>query len=181
MKNSKLEEKVLIAGFGGQGIMLLGKIIAEAAVLENKNVTYIRSYGAEMRGGTAHCSIKLSKKEIASPVFDNATAAIIMNQPSLEKFKNRFTKESIVIANGSLIKINPKIKGVKLYFYPLNEMANFLGDIRVANIIALGKLLKKYSLIKKDSVIKILREYFKSNPHILELNLEAFALGWKKN
>lgn len=180
MKEKRREEKVLIAGFGGQGIMFLGRIIAEAAVLENKFATHIRSYGAEMRGGTAHCLVKINDSEISSPVFKKASVAIIMNQPSLEKFKKLFTEGSVVIANKSLIEKNFQSEKIKLFFYHLNEMAYSLGDLKVANIIALGVLLKKYKLVSKQSAIGVLKEKLRNKERLLALNLKALELGWKK-
>ena len=180
-KDQRREGKILVAGSGGQGIMLLGRIIAEAAVRENKNVTYIRSYGAEMRGGTAHCFVKVSKKEIASPVFEKANVSIIMNQLSLGKFKNRLDKNSMVIANASLTESRLKIQNVRAYYYPFNDMANSLGDVRVANMVALGAFLKKAALVNKQSAITVLKERFGSQPRVLEMNLNALELGWKEN
>ena len=158
--------------------MLFGRIIAEAAMLEDNNVTYIRSYGAEMRGGTAYCLVKISKKDIASPVFEKANVSVIMNRPSLEKFKNRFEQKAVVIANSSLIRERPKIKDVFVYYYPFNDMANSLGDIRAANMIALGTLLRTHQLVTKTTVISVLKDHFKNASHVLEMNLKAFDAGW---
>lgn len=172
------EEKALFAGFGGQGIMLLGRIVAEAAVLENRNVTYIRSYGGEIRGGTAHCLVKVSEEDIASPVFEKITVAIIMNQPSLDKFRNRLIKKGVFIVNKSLITKGYKLKDKKLHYYPLNKMANSLDNLRVANIIALGILLRKHPLVRKSSATEVIKSYFSNKVDILKLNLRALELGW---
>ncbi len=173
------EEKILVAGFGGQGIMFLGRVIAEAAVLENNEVSYIRSYGAEMRGGTAHCQIKISKKEIASPVFASPTLAIIMNQPSWSKFQNSFIKETVIFLNGSLIRKEGLFKKERTFIYPFNEIASSLGEMRAANIVALGVFIKKTKIIKKKSVTEVLKNYFASNPHLYSINLNALEKGWQ--
>lgn len=172
------EEKILIAGFGGQGTMFLGKVLAEAAVLEKKAVTYIRSYGAEMRGGTANCLLRLSKGKIFSPVFEKATSAIIMNEPSWRKFKARIEKRGFLLLNSSLIKNAQASSGINLKKVPLNDLALKIGSLRVANIIALGVFLREKRLIKVSSAEKILKTIFKENPQLLELNLEALRLGF---
>ena len=172
------EERMLIAGAGGQGVMLLGSIIAQAVVSENKNVTYIRSYGSEMRGGTAHCMIKISSEEISSPVFANATIAIIMNNPSLNKFKDKFAKGAVVVADSIAAKSYCPKKRVRIVFYPFNALAHSLGDAKMVNIIALGALLREYNLVKKSSVDKIIKNWFKDRPYIAKQNLKALATGW---
>jgi len=173
------EEKILIAGFGGQGIILLGRIIAQAAVLENKNVTYIRSYGGEIRGGTANCLVRVSNGEIASPVFEKANIAIIMNQPSLDKFKNKIDKHGLLILNESVVERKPRRKDLNLKGLKLNELALRLGSIKVANVIGLGLLIKQKPFIKISSIEKTLREIFKGREDLLNINLKALKLGYR--
>lgn len=172
------QEKILVAGFGGQGIMLLGKIIAEIGLLQDKFITYLKSYGAEMRGGTAHCFIRVSRKPIASPIFNYPTIAVIMNQPSLDKFADSFRQDTFVLVNASLAKCRHGSKFISCS-YPFDEEAISLGSIKVANIVALGSLIKKISLAKKQSVMDILKRHFISQPAILDLDLKAFNCGWK--
>ena len=172
------EEKILVAGFGGQGIMLLGKIIAEAAIREGKNITYIKSYGAEMRGGTAHCLIKISTKEIASPVFIFPTIAVIMNQPSLVKFSGNFSRDTFVLVNSSLAKCQSRDKFISCS-YTFNKEAIYLGSIKVTNIVALGALLNKSKVVRKQSVVAALKHKFSCRPATLDLNLKALERGWK--
>ncbi len=182
MKHEALREtKILIAGFGGQGIMFFGRIISLAAILENRQTTYIRSYGAEMRGGTAHCQIKISDKDIASPIFAHPTFAVIMNQPSLEKFKNNFTNDTIVILNSSLVKKNALPKSKNIFTYAFNELADKLGDIKIANMVALGALIRRTKVIKKKSAVEVLKNYFSSKAHLLKLNMKALEKGWQIN
>ncbi|MEW6102006.1 MAG: 2-oxoacid:acceptor oxidoreductase family protein [Candidatus Omnitrophota bacterium] len=152
-----MTERVIIAGAGGQGIMLLGKILAEAAMHENKYVTWLPSYGAEVRGGTAHCMVVISDKEIGSPFVDLADSLIIMNAPSLEKFKKRIKKQGLLIINGSLA---PRYSGAKLQIarHPFTDIAVRLGNIRVANMVALGCLLANKGLVSLESVFKVIQE-----------------------
>ena len=162
----KRNENILIAGFGGQGIVFLATVIARAAVKEDKRVTLIRSYGSEMRGGTAHCLVRLSAGDIASPIFKKASLAIIMNKPSLERFKKKVDKEGVLIvnANGGL---------------DLNKKALGLGSIKAANIIALGLALRKKPFLKMSSVEGVLKEALKDKKDLLTINLKALKLGYK--
>jgi 2-oxoglutarate ferredoxin oxidoreductase subunit gamma len=161
------EEKILVAGF------------AQAAVLENKNVTYIRSYGAEMRGGTANCLVRVSNNEIASPVFEKASIAIIMSQPSLDKFKDKVDKYGLLVMNESTIERKPKRKGLNLKGLKLNELALKLGSIKVANVIGLGLLIKQKPFIKISTIEKIIKEIFKDRADLLNINLKALKLGYR--
>ena len=173
------EEKILIAGFGGQGIVFLGNVIAQAANLENKHVAYIRSYGAEMRGGTAHCMVKISDKEISSPIFKNATVAFIMNRPSLNKFKNKIEKNGVLIVNTALTAKTPSSRRPGIKKMNLSAKAIELGSIKVANIIGLGLALRKRLFVRLSSVERALIGVFKDKEDLLKLNLKALRLGYK--
>jgi 2-oxoglutarate ferredoxin oxidoreductase subunit gamma len=182
MKNR--EEKILIAGSGGQGVMLLGKIIAQAAVLEDKKVTYLRSYGAAMRGGTANCWVKVSAKEISTPIFGISSVSIILNAPSLKKFGKKIEPQGWLIMNSSVadkhIYSGPKVKVKSL---PLNTMALELGNIKIANVIALGCLIKEKPFIKISSVERVMERLFLQNQttldrKILEQNKKALEKGF---
>lgn len=175
------EEKVLIAGSGGQGIVFLGKLIAEAAIMEEKNVTYIRSYGAEMRGGAVYAKVRISSEEIASPVFAFPTLAIIMNQLSWERFKEKFKRGTKIFLNSSVVKKDSSFKKFQIFACPFNEIADSLGDVRVANIVSLGVCIKRTGLIKKSSVRKVLGDYFSSSPGLYKLNLKALQEGWQRS
>lgn len=172
---------ILISGFGGQGLMSLGKILAKAATGEGKHTVFFPSYGAEMRGGTAHCLVKISDTPIASPFINSPDVAIIFNQPSLDKFRGEFIKNSLVILNSDLtpeVNLNMSTKTVAL---PLNEMALECGNIKVANIIVLGVLnTLKPKLLMRKTIISILKETF-SKKGSFETNLKAFKLGERFN
>ncbi|MCF7908308.1 MAG: 2-oxoacid:acceptor oxidoreductase family protein [Candidatus Omnitrophica bacterium] len=176
-----MKTDILISGFGGQGLMSLGKILARAATCEGKHTIFFPSYGAEMRGGTAHCLVKISDLSIASPFMDSPDVAIIFNQPSLDKFRSEFRQNSLVILNSDLIpKINLKT-GIKTIALPLNEMALECGNIKVANIIVLGVLSAlKPKLLARKTIISILEETF-SKKGSFEVNLKAFKLGERFN
>lgn len=148
-----MTEKLIVAGSGGQGAMLLGKIIAESAMRENKFVTWLPSYGAEVRGGTAHCMITISDEEIGSPYVDQADTLIVLNEPSFDRFIKRLKNKGTLIANSSLVlkdigEDNNKIKR------PFTDIAIKLGNIRVANMVALGAYLGKKNTLQKNTIIE---------------------------
>src|SRR3989338_8002586 len=146
-----MTERIIIAGSGGQGIMLLGKVLSKAAMHENKFVTWLPAYGAEVRGGTSHCMVVISDKEIGSPYVEKADAMIIMNGPSLAKFKNRIKERGLLIINSSLA---PKYKNAKLNILqrPFTDIAIGLGNIKIANMVALGCFLAKKKVVDLKSV-----------------------------
>jgi len=172
-----MEYKILISGFGGQGMMNLGKILAKAALQQGKYSTFIPSYGAEMRGGTAHCFVKISDVPIASPFIEYPDIAVILNQPSLDKFKGKIKKGSLLISNADLVEKLPKLPKVTIVNLPLNKMAIDCGDKKVINTIALGIIIAfRPSLLKKEKVIETLKEVFK-NKSMLDINLKGFFIG----
>ena len=170
------DERILIAGSGGQGIMFLGKTLARAAARENKYTTWIPSYGAEMRGGTAHCFVRISSQRIASPVFENPTSAIILNQLSCDKFASGLKKTGILIVDTTLGS-EVKKTGAVIKKVPLNAWALKIGNIKVLNVIALGVFLKYKDILRKSTVEEILGEQFMNNKEVLKQNLKAFQWG----
>ena len=173
----KGEAEILISGFGGQGLLSLGKVLARAALAQGKHTTWFPSYGAEMRGGTAHCFVKISNSPIASPFIEHPNIAMIFNQPSLDKFKNKLKKANPLILNSDLIKSGSSFGGTREISLPLNKIAFDCGNIKVANVAALGALIfLKPNLFKKETLIKIIKEVFKRKD-ILNQNLEALDKG----
>jgi len=173
-----MKREVIISGFGGQGLMFLGKLLAQAALLEDKFVSWIPSYGSEMRGGTAHCYVCISSCKIASPYVEKPDILVAMNQPSLDKFEKSLKEGGILIANESLVEKDFIKRGdIETYVYPLTDIANSIGDIRVANAVDLGVLLKiDKDLVKEKQVIEVLKKRL-TNKRILELNLNAVRKG----
>ena len=136
-------ERVICAGFGGQGVMSMGQLLTYAGMLEEKEVSWLPSYGPEMRGGTANCSVTISDMPVGSPVItDDATCAIVMNLPSLDKFENDVVAGGKVLVNSSLIEKKVQTTDVDAYYIPANEIALELGNPRVANMIMLGAYLE---------------------------------------
>lgn len=172
-------ERIIIAGAGGQGIMLLGKILAEAAMRENKYVTWLPAYGAEVRGGTAHCMVIISNREISSPYVEKADTLIIMNKPSLEKFKNRIENKGLLIINSSLAS-GVDYKNVHTLRYPFTDIAIKLGNIRVANMIALGCFIAKKNIVDLKSVAQAIFDIApEEKKNLVEINKKALQAGAK--
>lgn len=142
-----MNERMILAGFGGQGLMLLGKLFCFFEMHNGLHVTYIPSYGAEMRGGTANCSVKISDEPIASPMVPVASTLVVMNQPSYEKFKNRVEPGGSIFVNSSLVEIADPPEGVNIVEVPASELALEMGDVRNANMILLGVMnyIKKFA------------------------------------
>jgi len=172
------ETKIVIAGFGGQGTVLAGSILAAACVIEDKNVTQMVSYGAEMRGGTAHSSVVISDEQIASPVIERPDVAIILNQPSLDKFAERIVPGGLVVVNSSLAKRDVGRSDLNVVTIDATEIAQQLGNIRVANIVCLGAFISKSKLLKTDSLAAAIEDLFsEKKPGLVEINKKALRKG----
>jgi 2-oxoglutarate ferredoxin oxidoreductase subunit gamma len=169
-------EEIICAGFGGQGILLLGKILAFCAMKENKHNTWMPSYGAEVRGGTAYSMTIISDEPISSPVFISPDTAIIMNAPSFRKFKDKVKKGGILFVNSSLVKNIPKVRNVKVIKIPCTDIAMSLGSVKVANMVALGAYAKKTKVISAKTVLKAIEE-FVGDKKLLVLNKLAILKG----
>lgn len=176
-------ERIIIAGAGGQGIMLLGKVLAEAAMRENKHITYLPSYGAEVRGGTAHCLIVVSDAEIGSPYIKKADTLIIMNGPSLKKFKDRIENNGLLILNSSLFSDDIEIHKPSprhIFRYPFTDIAVELGNIKVANMLALGCYISKNKTINIKTAFGVIAEIAPPDKKgLIEINKKALLAGMK--
>ncbi|MBN2259649.1 MAG: 2-oxoacid:acceptor oxidoreductase family protein [Clostridiales bacterium] len=174
-----INEKIIFAGFGGQGVMLMGQLITYAGMFEDKEVSWLPSYGPEMRGGTANCNVIVSDQAVASPVISyNATTAVIMNLPSLDKFEAEVIPGGILMINSSLIEKKSSRDDVRVYYLPVNEVANELGNARVANMVMLGAYLELTKIVEPKSVIKALAKIFgTAKEHLIPLNEEALKRG----
>jgi len=136
-----LHEEIIIAGFGGQGILSAGRLLASAGILENKNVSWLPSYGAEMRGGTANVHVIISDEDIGSPILNTATSLIVMNTPSLDKFEGVVVDGGIIIADSSLVDRKPSRTNVGIHMIPATRMASDMGNITYAIIALIGKFI----------------------------------------
>ena len=173
-----MREEIICAGFGGQGIMLLGKVISQAALRENKYTTWMPSYGAAMRGGTAFCMVVVSSKPIASPYVDSCDTLFVFNKPSWDKFKHKVKPSGLVLFNSTLIHESHYPNGVKVKKVPFTEIASSLGEVRVANMVALGTYLNEKKIFKRETVFDVFLEIApKNKKHLVEINKNAIERG----
>jgi len=170
--------RTVIAGFGGQGVMSMGLSLAQAAMLEGKNVTYLPSYGAEVRGGTANCTVVISDEEIASPVASSPEFVIAMNQPSVVRFQNQIQSGGLFFINSSLVESEILRGDIIIIKVPANAIAEELDSPKSANMVMLGAFTKKFGLISLDSVIKALKPTLGKKQKLLELNEKALKAGY---
>lgn len=170
-------DKVIMAGFGGQGVMFLGKVLAYAGMNEDLDLCWIPSYGPEMRGGTANCSVIIADGEIYSHVIDMADAAIVLNKPAYEKFAKRIKPGGVLIVNASLAKIENERDDITIVKVPATEIANSLGNPAIANMVCLGALLPSMKLVDYKTIKKAMEKLTQKRPQLLDDNLAAIQKG----
>lgn len=168
----------IFAGFGGQGVLLIGQLLAYAGMYEDKNVSWLPSYGPEMRGGTANCSVVVSDEPIASPVLSMADCVIAMNTPSLDKFESCVMPGGKLFINSSIIEKKATRSDIDVYYVPCNEIADKLGNPKVANMAMLGAYLEATKAAKTESVLDaLLYKLGEKKAHLIPLNREAIEAG----
>lgn len=173
-----MEERLIFAGFGGQGVMLMGKLLAYGGMIDGKNVSWLPSYGPEMRGGTANCHVIISDDPIGSPIVTDATIVVAMNKPSLERFEKDLVSNGRLFINSSLIDIDPKRNDIKAFAIDTIEAANKLGNSKVANMVMFGAINKICNLIKENTVDLALQEVLgKEKENLIEINKIAIEKG----
>jgi 2-oxoglutarate ferredoxin oxidoreductase subunit gamma len=175
-----MNHEIVFAGFGGQGVMLIGTLLAYAGMEEGKAVSWLPSYGPEMRGGTANCAVCIADETIASPVVAEPTALLAMNSPSFEKFIHTVIPGGCVIINSDLIDVADVRDDVKLYRIPANTEAQNLGSPRVANMVCLGSLLGAQDIVSLETVIGVLPSVIHERYHsLLGVNEQAIRRGYE--
>lgn len=174
-------EKIVVAGFGGQGVLSLGQFIAYSAINEGKEVTWLPAYGPEMRGGTANCSVVVSDQQVASPIISCPDTLIAMNKPSLYKFEDKVKSGGVIIINSSLIPDKVERKDVKVLYVDAGALALEAGNARTANIVVLGAYIKATGVITKESAIAAIEKKFAAKPKVIPANIKAFELGYSLN
>jgi 2-oxoglutarate ferredoxin oxidoreductase subunit gamma len=174
------KQEIIIAGFGGQGILSAGRLLAYAGMLENKNVSWLPSYGPEMRGGTANCHVIISDEPVGSPILNSATTLIIMNKPSLDKFEKSVLKGGRIFIDSSLVDKRPVRKDVEVYEIPATQLASEMGNLTYANIIILGKLMAVTEVVSRENFIKALKEVLPEKKHyMIPDEIKALDMGMK--
>jgi 2-oxoisovalerate ferredoxin oxidoreductase beta subunit len=173
-----IDHSLKIAGFGGQGLLFLGRLLAEAGMQQNLHVSWLPSYGPEMRGGTANCHVNISTASISSPLVSTPTVLIAMNKPSLDKFENEVRSGGLILYDSSLIDRPPARGDVEVLALPATEIADKLGSGKSANMVVLGALISKTNLLEKDAVLDVVRANTKK-ADLLDLNVKAIEAGFE--
>lgn len=177
-----MQNETIIAGFGGQGVLFTGKVMSYAAMEKDLEVTWFPSYGPEMRGGTANCTVVISDEEIGSPQVSQPRAAIVMNLPSLDKYEDLVRPGGYLAVNSSLVNRPVKRKDITVIEIPASEIAEEVGDIRYANIVILGALAAKADFLDLESLEKGLKKGLEGKKSkLLQVNLEALKKGASNN
>lgn len=170
--------KFIISGFGGQGVMSMGMMLAYAGMLEGKEVTWLPSYGPEMRGGTANCQVIVSDEPISSPIITEATSVIALNLPSLTKFEQDLDENGELFINTSLIDVKTNRNSNQDYYIPVNDIAMDIYSGKVANMVMLGSVVKKTNVVKLETIEEVLKKIFKGNKaKLIPVNKEALNKG----
>ena len=172
------QHEIIIAGFGGQGILSAGKLLAYAGMLGNKNVSWLPSYGPEMRGGTANCHVIISDEPLGSPILNSATSLIVMNVPSLEKFQCMVVAGGLIITDSSLIENAPTVGNIDVYAIPATRIASDMGNLTYANVILLGKLIEKTGVVSKQNFEEALKKVLPEKKHyLIPEEMKALEIG----
>ena len=173
-----MTREIIIAGFGGQGVMSMGKTLVEAGMEEGLEVSWVPSYGPEMRGGTANCSVVLSDLPVGSPVVNRPTELIAMNGPSLKRFEPRCRPGALVLVNSSQALEKVTRDDLRAFYIPSMEEAARLGNIKVANMIMLGAYIRATGALRIETLEKMLAHIFTGpKAHLVELNIKALQMG----
>ena len=171
--------KTIFSGFGGQGVLSMGFTLANAAMFEGKHVTYLPSYGVEVRGGTANCTVVVSDEEIASPIASEPEFVVAMNQPSFARFQSVLQSGGLLCVNSSIVNTSSARGDIEILAIPTSDLAEKLGTIKVANMIMLGALIKASNIISFELMIKSLSEILgEGKSKLIKLNKEALELGF---
>jgi 2-oxoglutarate ferredoxin oxidoreductase subunit gamma len=173
-----MNHSVKVAGFGGQGVMMFGQVLAYSATYDDINGLWFPSYGPETRGGTANCSVIISDKQINSPTFKNSNHLIAFNLPSLEKFRKKVEDKGLIMYNSSLINDQVKEEGRLVVGVPINDIANNLGNEKVANMVMMGAYLELTKMFSDATIEAIIKKFLgERKAHLLDINMKAINQG----
>lgn len=175
-----MQHATILGGFGGQGLLFAGHVLAQAAVIEGRAVSWMPSYGPEMRGGTASCTVIVADHPIGSPIVDSADSLVALNPPSLAKYEPLLVAGGLLIINASLIEAEPARTDVEVIALPCSAIARASGDDRFVSIIALGALLARSAIVRSESIRQALIDVVSEHrPDLIEANLAAFSSGYQ--
>ena len=177
-----MSHEIILSGFGGQGVLLMGQLLAQAGLEEGRKVSWIPAYGPEMRGGTAYCSVVISDKPIGSPLVRKPTLVVAMNLPSMLRFEPALRPGGVLVLNSTIIPEEPKRGDITIHKVPMNDMAAELGHAKGLNIIGLGAVAGIGGIVTREAALKAMDvmfgKKFADKPGVLELNLKAFEAGY---
>jgi len=175
-----MQHGAIFAGFGGQGLLFCGHVLAQAALLEGRQVTWMPSYGPEMRGGTASCTVVISDRPIGSPILDTADSVIALNPPSLARFEPTVAPAGLLVVNTSLIEAEPQRRDIEVLALPCTGIASDIGDVRLVSVVALGGMIACRPIVRPESVRQALRDLLSGkNPALIDADLAAFERGFE--
>ena len=173
-----MNQEMIFAGFGGQGVMLMGQILAYAGMMEGQQVSWFPAYGPEMRGGTANCSVIIGDEAVGTPIVTEPQVIVAMNLPSLDKFEPQLIGGGTLLINSSLIERPAHRTDVKVLLVPCNDIAKELGNPKVANMVMVGAIVAASGVVKIESVLQVLaKKIFKNKPEVMKLNEQAIRRG----
>jgi len=175
-----MQHATIFGGFGGQGLLFAGHVLAQAAVIEGRTVSWMPSYGPEMRGGTASCTVIIADRPIGSPIVDDADSVIALNPPSLAKFEPLLVPGGLLVVNATLIEADPRRTDIEIAAIPCSTLARASGDDRFVSVVALGGLIARRPVVGRESVRRALIDVLGDRrPEMIEANLAAFNSGYE--
>jgi 2-oxoglutarate ferredoxin oxidoreductase subunit gamma len=175
-----MQHATILSGFGGQGLLFAGHVLAQAAVLEGRTVSWMPSYGPEMRGGTASCTVIISDRPIGSPIVDAADSVIALNPPAMQKFERVLVPAGLLILNGSLIEAEPRRTDVEIASLPCSAIAREAGDDRLVSVVALGGLIARRPIAEPESIRQALADVVGAHrPQLVDADRKAFDRGYE--
>lgn len=177
-----MNKQILIAGFGGQGVLFAGKFLAYSGLIEGKELSWLPSYGPEMRGGTANCSVILSDNKVGSPIVDKPDILVALNKPSLEKYEDAVVPGGQIFVDSSLIDIKVKRTDVEVYYIPASKIASDESLSGLANMIMMGHMIKHGKVVEYDTVEKAMKKTVPAKKqNLFDMNLKAVDIGYNYN
>ncbi len=175
-----MQHAAIVAGFGGQGLLFAGKVLAQAALIDGLEVSWMPSYGPEMRGGTASCTVIVADEPIGSPIVDSADSVIALNPPSLAKFEAILVPDGLLVVNATLIEAEPSRTDIEVVSLRCSALAREIGDDRLVSIVALGGLVARRSIVRRASVHQALEVVIGDRPELVRADQAAFDRGYEE-
>jgi len=173
-----MQEEIIISGFGGQGSLFAGQLLSYAAMEQGLHVTWIPSYGPEMRGGKARCTVVVADQEIGAPLVRRPSAAIVLNIPSMEAFESAVKHDGVLVVNSSMVPDESERQDIQVIYVPASDMATELGNVRMANVLCLGALVDATGVVSLEAVEQALDDHLpERHRHLLDLNKKALRKG----